>query len=78
MQQRALTGNIVLGDGQIQYHKPVTSQPRGIADLDALQGDFSQLSNKQKTRIELSVQILDGLQAVAEFNGVYWVLPVTD
>lgn len=78
LQQRALKGNIVLGDGQIHYHKPVTSQPRGIADLDALQGDFSQLSNKQKTRIELSVQILDGLHAVAEFNGVYWVLPVTD
>lgn len=78
LQQNALEGDIVLGDGQIHYHKPVTSQPRGIADLDTLHGDFNPLSKDDKTRIELSVQILDGQQPVAEFKGVYWVLPVKE
>ncbi len=75
LQQNALEGDIVLGDGNIHYHKPVTSQPRGIADLDTLHGDFSPLTKGDKTRIELSVQILDEQQPVAEFKGVYWVLP---
>ena len=78
LQQRSLQGDIVLGDGRIHYHKPVTSQPRGIADLDTFHGEFEPLTEDKKARFELSVQIMDGEQSVAEFNGVYWVLPAKD
>lgn len=75
LRQRQLEGDIVLGDGNIHYHKPVTSQPRGIADLDCLKGDFNVLAEGRKARIDMSINILDKDIEVAEFTGVYWVLP---
>jgi thioesterase domain-containing protein len=75
LKQRGLGGDIVLGDGNIHYHKPVTSQPRGLVDVDALQGDFGELQQRRKARFDVQVNILDGHTQVAEFTGIYWVLP---
>lgn len=75
MKERGLTGDIVLGDGNVHYHKPVSRQPRAICNIESLSGKFSLLEKGKKSRFDLQVQINDGNQAVAEFKGVYWILP---
>ena len=75
LKERELTGEIVLGDGKIHYHKPVTTQPRAIANIEGVEGNFDYLRKGKKCRLELQVNVKDGDIAVAEFYGVYWVLP---
>ena len=78
LKERKLRGDIVLGDGKIHYHKPVTAQPRAICNIENLEGNFDYLQRKKKCRLELLIKIKDGELAVAEFHGVYWVIPVAD
>ena len=78
LKERGLEGDIVLGDGDIHYHKPITMKPRAICNIESLSGKYSPLEKQQKARFELSVNILDGDTAVAEFEGVFWVLPATE
>eukprot|EP00952_Eustigmatos_sp_NYUAD-ZCMA_P006124 26412-Eustigmatos_ZCMA.PRE.1 len=59
MKEKNLSGEIVLGDADIHYHKPTSLQPRAICNIE-------------------SVDIHDGHNPVAEFKGVYWVLPPTE
>lgn len=75
LKERSLSGEIVLGDGKIHYHKPVTAQPRAICNIETLKGKFSYLERGKKCRLELQVNIKDGELAVAEFLGVYWIIP---
>lgn len=75
LKERGLHGDIVLGDGNIHYHKPVTDQPRALCNIEALTGKFNYLEQGKKAKFELKVEIKDGDKAVAEFSGVYWVLP---
>jgi hypothetical protein len=65
----------VLGDGNIHYHKPITMQPRALCNIESLSGKFELLNKNKKCHIKLNVAILDGDNAVAEFSGVFWVLP---
>ncbi|WP_133470687.1 bifunctional GNAT family N-acetyltransferase/hotdog fold thioesterase [Paraglaciecola marina] len=76
LKEKALEGEIVLGDGNIHYHKPITMQPRAICNIESLSGRFETLLKNKKCHIQLSVAILDGDKAVAEFIGDFWVLPV--
>ena len=75
LKERGLDGDIVLGDGDIHYHKPITMKPRAICNIETLSGKFKPLENDKKARFELSVAILDGDTPVAEFDGVFYVLP---
>lgn len=75
LKEKQLTGEIVLGDADIHYHKPVSMEPRAICNIESLSGKFSLLERKKKCCIKLQVDILDGDNPVAEFKGVYWVLP---
>lgn len=75
LKQRGLPGDIVLGDGNIHYHKPVTQQPRAICNIETLDGNFNRVERNQKCRLKLQVNIKDGDRPVAEFMGTYWVLP---
>jgi len=68
-------GSIVLGDGNIHYHKPVTSQPGAVARMDQVEGDLAPLKQGNKARITIHVEVRDGETPVAEFIGVYVVLP---
>ena len=70
LKERGLDGDIVLGDGDIHYHKPITMKPRAICNIETLSGKFKPLENDNKARFELSVAILDGDTPVAEFEGV--------
>lgn len=75
LKERQLSGDIVLGDGDIHYHKPVTMKPRGVCNVESLSGKFATLEKGRKTRFTLRVEIMDGDNPVAEFKGIYWVLP---
>jgi thioesterase domain-containing protein len=75
LKEKGLDGEIVLGDGNIHYHKPITMQPRALCNIESLSGKFEQLNKNKKCHIKLNVAILDGDNAVAEFSGVFWVLP---
>ena len=75
MKQRGLSGEIVLGDGDIHYHKPVTSEPRAICSMDTITGELAPLQAQQKCRVDVQVNIQDADRPVAKFKGVYWVLP---
>lgn len=75
LKEKGLDGEIVLGDGNIHYHKPITMQPRALCNIESLNGKFELLDKHKKCSIKLSVAILDGDNAVAEFSGVFWILP---
>ncbi|MCY7296790.1 bifunctional GNAT family N-acetyltransferase/hotdog fold thioesterase [Alteromonas sp. a30] len=78
MKQKGLAGEIVLGDADIHYHKPVTSEPRAVCNIETMSGDFEYLKRGKKNRLTVTVKIQDVDRAVAEFEGVYWILPETD
>lgn len=75
LKERQLEGDIVLGDGDIHYHKPVTMKPRGICNVESLAGKYTNLEKNKKARFTLHIDILDGDNPVAEFKGIYWVIP---
>jgi thioesterase domain-containing protein len=75
LKEKGLGGEIVLGDGNIHYHKPITMQPRAVCNIESLSGNLEYLNKNKKCNIKLKVAILDGDNAVAEFSGVFWVLP---
>ena len=71
-------GAIVLGDGNIHYHKPVSQQPGAIVRLDDIEGDFSALDRGEKARLTVKVEVRDGERPVAEFTGLFVILPPRD
>jgi thioesterase domain-containing protein len=75
LKQKGLEGEIVLGDGNIHYHKPVTMKPRAICNIENFKSKFELLQKGKKCPVDLKVEIHDGDTAVAEFSGKYWVLP---
>jgi thioesterase domain-containing protein len=75
LKEKGLEGEIVLGDGNIHYHKPITMQPRALCNIESLSGKFEGLNKDKKCNIKLNVSILDGDNAVAEFSGLFWILP---
>ncbi|RDV24190.1 GNAT family N-acetyltransferase [Alteromonas aestuariivivens] len=75
LKEKQLEGDIVLGDGDIHYHKPITMRPRAKCNIESLSGKFSILESNKKCKITLQVNILDDDTPVAEFKGVYWILP---
>lgn len=78
LKQKGLNGDIVLGDGDIHYHKPITMQPRAVCNIEAVEGKFEPLTRSKKCAFTLQIDILDGETAVAEFKGIFWVLPKTN
>lgn len=77
LQERQLPGSVVLGDGTIHYHKPVTHEPRAVAQLRNMTGDFSPLKKNRNARLTLKAQVFDNDRPVAEFSGQFVVLAPT-
>ncbi|MDT0595447.1 bifunctional GNAT family N-acetyltransferase/hotdog fold thioesterase [Glaciecola petra] len=75
MKQKGLSGEIVLGDANIHYHKPVTMKPRAVCDIESVDAKFDFLRNGKKCPASLNVNIFDNEDAVAEFTAQYWILP---
>lgn len=75
LKEKELDGEIVLGDADIHYHKPITMQPRALCNIESMEGKFEVVSKQKKAVIKLQVDILDGENPVAEFKGIFWILP---
>lgn len=78
MKQKGLSGEIVLGDASIHYHKPVTMKPRAICNIESVRAKFDFLRKGKKCPASLNVNIFDGDDAVAEFTAQYWILPAQE
>lgn len=74
LRERQLQGAVVLADGNIHYHKPITREPRAVAKLVDMNGDLSSLKSGQNARVNLKSQVFDGDKPVAEFTGQFVVL----
>ncbi len=74
LRERQLDGAVVLADGQIQYHKPVSQEPHALARLASMTGDLSSLSQGKNARVTLKSQVFDVDNPVAEFTGQFVVL----
>lgn len=75
LKEKQLEGDIVLGDGDIHYHKPITDKPIAICNIESLDGNFDILRRNKKCCLKLQINILDNQTPVAEFKGVYWIIP---
>ncbi|AWB66785.1 GNAT family N-acetyltransferase [Saccharobesus litoralis] len=75
LKEKGLKGEIVLGDGNIHYHKPLTHVPRALCHVSSVEGNLKALERGRKVRVKLKVNILDEDKPVAEFFGVFVVLP---
>lgn len=78
LRERDLEGSIVLAEGNINYRKPVIEEPRAVAYLNEIKGDFSPLSEGKNARLTVTVTVRDGGLAGAEFTGEYVVLAPRD
>lgn len=74
LRERALQGAVVLADGAIHYHKPLTREPRAVAHVANMVGDLSTLASGRNARVTLKSQVFDGEKPVAEFSGQFVVL----
>ncbi|MDX1706019.1 bifunctional GNAT family N-acetyltransferase/hotdog fold thioesterase [Pseudidiomarina sp.] len=74
LRERGLQGAVVLADGSIHYHKPISREPRAVAQLASLVGDLSALTQGRNARVNLKSQVFDGNKPVAEFSGQFVVL----
>ncbi len=75
LRARGLSGDIVLGDADIHYHKPITRKPRALCHIESLQAKWATLNDGKKCKVTLTVKVLDQDRDVAAFSGVYWVIP---
>ncbi|GGO71132.1 bifunctional GNAT family N-acetyltransferase/hotdog fold thioesterase [Bowmanella pacifica] len=78
LKEKGLEGEIVLGDADIHYHKPISMQPRALCNIESVSGKSDLLAKGRKSPFKLVVEIHDGHSAVAEFHGVYWILPPSE
>ena len=76
LKQKGLQGEIVLGDANIHYHKPVTMKPRAVCNIESVKAKLKELEKGKKCPASLTVDIYDNDQAVAKFSGQYWILPI--
>ena len=75
LQERGLAGDIVMGDGNIRYSKPITKRPRAVCNIESLKGSFEPLTRGEKIRLNLTIEVYDRDIATAKLEGVYYVLP---
>lgn len=78
LKQKGLKGEIVLGDANIHYNKPVTMRPRGVCNIESVSAKFELLQKNKKCPISLTVDIFDENNPVASFTGQYWVIPAAE
>ncbi|EKE80905.1 bifunctional GNAT family N-acetyltransferase/hotdog fold thioesterase [Idiomarina xiamenensis] len=74
LRERQLPGSIVLADASMQYQRPVTDEPRAVAQLSDVTGDLSALQQQRNARLTMKAQVYSNDKAVAEFTGRFAVL----
>lgn len=72
--ERDVSGSIVLAEGSIQYLKPILQEPRAHVAMKDVSGTFAPLEQGKNAHLSLEVQVLDGDELGAVFNGRYVIL----
>lgn len=75
LKELELDAAIVLSDANIKYCKPLKAEPKAVVELADCRGELSVLEGGEKAIYKVPVTVFDGDVAVAEFEGVYTVLP---
>lgn len=75
MEQKKLTGNIVLADAKIRYHSPIAGIAFAKTGLSLSSGRIDDLLTDKKIKLSVEVQVMSGEKVAATFNGLYFVLP---
>jgi thioesterase domain-containing protein len=75
LKEQDLEGEIVLADANIKYLKPLKTQPKASVKLSDCEGKLAKLSSGDKAKFIVPVIVYDGEEAVAEFEGIFVVLP---
>ncbi|MDR0806435.1 MAG: fatty acid biosynthesis protein FabY [Enterobacteriaceae bacterium] len=75
LQERQLSGSIVLADAHIRYQKPVRGRPTAVVNFDTIKGDLDRLARGRKARIQLAVNVTGDDDTGGVFEGTYMVLP---
>lgn len=75
LKREALNADIVLGDANIQYHKPLRNKPRAICRLMWVDTKLERLKKGNKCPAKLEVQVYDNKDLVATFIGSYCLIP---
>lgn len=70
-----IDGDIVLAEANIKYHAPIKGLAYGQVLQKNVSGEFSNLLQGKKARIQLIAHIYCGEKIAATFNGSYVVLP---
>ena len=73
MQEEDLEGAIVLADASIDYQSPIHEEPRAVATLSDMEGDFTPLKSGKNAHLTLTIAIYDNDEFAAFFTGHYVV-----
>ena len=78
LKQHGLQADIVLADADIKYKSPLKGQPLAKTNIDLTASNLSGLLRGRKARVNVQVNIHDGDQIVAVFNGQYVAIPINE
>lgn len=73
--QANIDGDIVLADANIRYHSPIKGLAYGQVVQADVSGQFDNLAQGKKVRINLIAHIYCGENIAATFKGSYFILP---
>lgn len=76
--KKELTGDIVLADGHIRYHRPVEGVGAAEVLADNVKENLAVLEKGKKPRFTIQVNVLNGEEVAATFTGLYVVIPIKD
>ncbi len=71
LKQQQLDADIVLADADIRYKRPLIGQPLAKTNDTLTSGNIKVLTRNRKARISVQVEVCDGDNVVATFNGTY-------
>ncbi len=70
-------GDTVLADGKIRYLSPITAPAYARTNTTLVQGSITPLTKERKARFVIKVEIMNGDNIAAIFEGIYVVVPKT-
>lgn len=71
LQTANIDADIVLAKADIKYLAPIPDVACAKVDVNKIQGDVAQLSQSNKARFTLSINLFSGDKIAATFNGAY-------
>ncbi|WP_394176860.1 bifunctional GNAT family N-acetyltransferase/hotdog fold thioesterase [Thalassotalea litorea] len=78
LQDQQLSGDIVLADASIRYHKPLHGYGVGRTKTSLNEGQLETYQAQGKARFNVNVDVFDGDQLCATFTGLFAVKRVID